>query len=123
MGHGTKGNAYLIIFNNDNFSYSKEEMTLNVGGRKYLVFRETICRFPTTRLGKISRTRNVDDIREHCDGLITDGGHMEIFFSRAWLCFDQILNFHRAGNLHFDSEICALVYKTELGTKLGLKKV
>ena len=111
------------MFNNDNFSYSKEELTLNVGGRKYLVFRETICRFPTTRLGKISRTRNVDDIREHCDGLITDGGHMEIFFSRAWLCFDQILNFHRAGNLHFDSEICALVYKTELGTKLGLKKV
>ena len=48
---------------------------------------------------------------------------MEIFFSRAWLCFDQILNFHRAGNLHFDSEICALVYKTELGMELTLKIV
>ena len=28
----------------------------------------------------------------------------------------KILNFHRTGSLHFDPEICALVYKTELGT-------
>ena len=53
---------------------SKEEFTLNVGGRKYLVFRETISKFPTTRLGKISLMRNVDEMREHCDGIITDRG-------------------------------------------------
>ena len=44
----------------------------------------------------------------------------ELFFNRSWLCFDQILNFHRTGNLHFDAEICALVYKTELGNFFNL---
>ena len=50
-----------------------------------------------------------------CDGIVSSARIPELFFNRSWLCFDQILNFHRTGNLHFDAEICALVYKTELG--------
>ena len=56
---------------------------------------------------------------EHCDGIIPNTLKTpELFFNRSWLSFDQILNFHRTGNLHFDAEICALVYKTELGLLL-----
>ena len=51
---------------------------------------------------------------EHCDGIIANTLAPELFFNRSWLSFDQILNFHRTGSLHFDAEICALVYKTEL---------
>ena len=52
---------------------------------------------------------------EHCDGIIPNTLKTpELFFNRSWLSFDQILNFHRTGSLHFDAEICALVYKTEL---------
>ena len=51
---------------------------------------------------------------EHCDGVIPNSLAPELFFNRSWLSFDQILNFHRTGSLHFDAEICALVYKTEL---------
>ena len=51
---------------------------------------------------------------EHCDGIIPNSLAPELFFNRSWLSFDQILNFHRTGSLHFDAEICALVYKTEL---------
>ena len=55
---------------------------------------------------------------EHCDGIIPNRLTPELFFNRSWLSFDQILNFHRTGSLHFDAEICALVYKTELGEEV-----
>ena len=101
----------------DSLFLSKDEIILNVGGRRYTVFRKTISRFPSTRLGKISRLKDVSAMVEHCDGVAANLACPELFFSRSWICFDQILNFHRTGNLHFDAEICALVYKTELGRK------
>ena len=60
------------------------------------------------------RLREPEGLAEHCDGIIPNSLAPELFFNRSWLSFDQILNFHRTGSLHFDAEICALVYKTEL---------
>ena len=77
------------------------------------MFRATIARFPTTRLGnististisristilftgKISRAATLGDTREQCDGVTTaDLSHgsrkVELFFNRSWLCFDQV---------------------------------
>ena len=45
----------LIIIDYEWKCFSKEEIVLNVGGRKFTVFRKTLSKFPTTRLGKISR--------------------------------------------------------------------
>jgi hypothetical protein len=38
--------------------YRKEEVILNIGGRKYQVFRKTISSFPGTRLGRLARSDN-----------------------------------------------------------------
>ena len=43
--------------------FSTEELIINIGGRKYTVLRKTISSFPKTRLGKIAKTSNEDEIR------------------------------------------------------------
>ena len=57
---------------------------------------------------------NVDEIKANVDGYLHHEQKPELFFNRNWQSFDAILHFHRTGSLHFEEEMCALVFKTDL---------
>ena len=55
-----------------------------------------------------------EEIEALVDGYTCNDKKPEIFFNRNWQSFDAILHFHRTGSLHFEEEMCALVFKNDL---------
>ena len=42
-------------------------MCINVGGKKHWIMARNFVNFPGTRLGKLARAKNKDEILELCD--------------------------------------------------------
>ena len=61
-------------------------MILDVGGRRHKVLESNFSVFPNTRLGKLARARNEEEILGLCDGYREDDGVgvPEYFFDRNW---------------------------------------
>ncbi len=84
-----------------------------MGGRRHKVLDCNFSVFPNTRLGKLVRARNVDDILSLCDGYVP-ASEPEFFFDRNWHSFNSILDIYRTGVLHLNTDMCALVLQKDL---------
>ena len=65
-------------------------MILDVGGRRHKVLESNFSVFPNTRLGKLARARNEEEILGLCDGYREDDGVgvPEYFFDRNWTRYE-----------------------------------
>ena len=57
---------------------------LDVGGEKYSTLRNTLIKFPTSRLGRLMRAETVESVLELCDELsLREDKPPEFFFDKA----------------------------------------
>ena len=68
-------------------------MILDVGGRRHKVLESNFSVFPNTRLGKLARARNEEEILGLCDGYREDDGVgvPEYFFDRNWTRYTYMM--------------------------------
>ena len=68
-------------------------MILDVGGRRHKVLESNFSVFPNTRLGKLARARNEEEILGLCDGYREDDGVgvPEYFFDRNWTRYSSMI--------------------------------
>ncbi|KAM9191773.1 voltage-gated potassium channel regulatory subunit KCNG4 [Dugong dugon] len=90
----------------------KEEILVNVGGRRYLLPWSTLDEFPLSRLSKLKFCRNYEEITQLCDDY--DEGRQEFFFDRSPSAFGVIVSFLAAGKLVLLQDMCALSFREEL---------
>ena len=81
---------------------SCEKLTLNISGRHYEAWLQTVERFPHTLLGSEEREYFRD----------TDTG--EYFFDRDPELFRHILNYYRTGRIHLPRDVCFTSFVDEL---------
>jgi len=81
---------------------SGEKLSLNVSGRHYEAWLQTIERFPDTLLGC--------EEREY----FRDSETGEYFFDRDPDMFRHILNYYRTGRIHMPRDVCFTAFVNEL---------
>jgi hypothetical protein len=71
-------------------------MILDVGGRRHKVLESNFSVFPNTRLGKLARARNEEEIIGLCDGYRENDGYgvPEYFFDRNWTRYYKYDKYH-----------------------------
>lgn len=79
-----------------------EKMLINVSGRRFETWRNTLEKYPDTLLGSTEREFFFDE--ETC----------EYFFDRDPEIFRHILNYYHTGKLHYPRHECLLSYDEEL---------
>lgn len=81
---------------------SDEKLLINVSGRQFETWRNTLEKFPETLLGSNEKEFFFDDEAK------------EYFFDRDPDIFRHILTFYRTGKLHFPKHECLVAYDEEL---------
>ena len=81
---------------------SDEKLSINVSGRRFETWRNTLEKFPETLLGSNEKEFFYDDDAK------------EYFFDRDPDIFRHILTFYRTGKLHFPRHECLVAYDEEL---------
>lgn len=81
---------------------SDEKLSINVSGRRFETWRNTLEKFPETLLGSNEKEFFYDDDAK------------EYFFDRDPDIFRHILTFYRTGKLHFPRHECMVAYDEEL---------
>ncbi|XP_019627983.1 potassium voltage-gated channel protein Shal-like isoform X2 [Branchiostoma floridae] len=79
-----------------------EKLGINVSGRRFETWRNTLEKYPDTLLGSPERDFFYDDETK------------EYFFDRDPDIFRHILNFYRTGKLHYPKSECISAYDEEL---------
>src|SRR3569832_2049131 len=79
-----------------------EKLAINVSGRRFETWRNTLEKFPETLLGSNEKDFFFDDQSK------------EYFFDRDPDIFRHILTFYRSGKLHFPKHECLVAYDDEL---------
>lgn len=79
-----------------------ERVTVNVSGRRFETWRNTLARFPDTLLGS--------DEKEY----FFDSETKEYFFDRDPDLFRHVLNYYRNGKLHYPRGECVSSFEDEL---------
>ena len=87
-------------------------VVINVGGIRFYVSWSLLERLPQTRLGKLRRARNTEEILELCDKFNLDDN--EYYFDRHPRNFGAVINFFRTGRLHLGEEGCPVAFKQDL---------
>ncbi|XP_061422895.1 potassium voltage-gated channel subfamily D member 1 isoform X1 [Lethenteron reissneri] len=82
--------------------HQDELMVLNVSGRRFQTWRNTMERYPDTLLGSSEREFFFNEDTK------------EYFFDRDPETFRHILNFYRTGKLHYPRHECIMAYDEEL---------
>ncbi|XP_053431571.1 potassium voltage-gated channel subfamily G member 4 [Nycticebus coucang] len=90
----------------------REEILVNVGGRRYCLPWSTLDEFPLSRLSKLRLCRSSEEITQLCDDY--DEDNQEFFFDRSPSAFGVIMSFLAAGKLVLLQEMCALSFREEL---------
>lgn len=93
-----------------NYALSVEDMhlnsdikvTINISGKRFEVYLNSLNRFPHTLLGCCEREYFYDEI------------HNEYYFDRDPEIFRYILAFYRGGHLHFPKHECVAAFDDEL---------
>ena len=86
---------------------------LDVGGERFIAQRNSLLKYPTTRLGKLMRASTIQGILTFCDEFVP-GDPPEYFFDKNPENFAAILEMHRSGNFHISVNGCALVLQRDL---------
>uniref|UniRef100_A0A915DZ24 BTB domain-containing protein n=1 Tax=Ditylenchus dipsaci TaxID=166011 RepID=A0A915DZ24_9BILA len=81
---------------------SDEKLLINISGRRFETWRNTLEKFPETLLGSNEKEFFYDE----------DTG--EYFFDRDPDIFRHILTFYRTGKLHYPKHECLVAYDEEL---------
>ncbi|XP_076339425.1 potassium voltage-gated channel protein Shal-like isoform X2 [Tachypleus tridentatus] len=79
-----------------------EKFTINVSGRRFQTWRNTVEKYSETLLGSNEREFFFDEEKQ------------EYFFDRDPFLFRHILNYYRTGKLHFPKHECLMAYDEEL---------
>lgn len=79
-----------------------EKFVINVSGRRFETWRNTVEKYPDTLLGSSERDFFLDDSIN------------EYFFDRDPDIFRHILNYYRTGKLHYPRHECLMAYDEEL---------
>lgn len=79
-----------------------EKFVINVSGRKFETWRNTVEKYPDTLLGSSERDFFYDEQTK------------EYFFDRDPDIFRHILNYYRTGKLHYPKHECLMAYDEEL---------
>ncbi|GIY87614.1 potassium voltage-gated channel protein Shal [Caerostris darwini] len=79
-----------------------EKFVINVSGRKFETWRNTVEKYPDTLLGSNERE------------FFYDEDFKEYFFDRDPDIFRHILNYYRTGKLHYPKHECLMSYDEEL---------
>lgn len=79
-----------------------EKLKINVSGRQFQVWRNTLEKYPDTLLGSTEKEFFFDDDIQ------------EYFFDRDPDVFKHVLNFYRTGKLHFPRNECIAAFDEEL---------
>lgn len=81
---------------------SGEKLALNVSGRHYEAWLQTVERFPDTLLGSAERE------------YFRDADTGQYFFDRDPDLFRYILNYYRTGRIHMPRDVCFTAFSDEL---------
>ncbi|VDN60763.1 unnamed protein product [Dracunculus medinensis] len=81
---------------------SDEKLLINISGRRFETWRNTLEKFPETLLGSNEKEFFYDE--DSC----------EYFFDRDPDIFRHILTFYRTGKLHYPKQECLVAYEEEL---------
>lgn len=82
------------------------KVTLNVGGRTFVTYLETLKAYPTTMLGTMFSGRNVSLAKPEADG--------SYFFDRNGDLFSFILDYYRAGKVVYPTIVSKKDFDEEL---------
>ncbi|XP_043935945.1 potassium voltage-gated channel subfamily D member 1-like [Protopterus annectens] len=86
----------------DNKRRSDEILIVNVSGRRFQTWKNTLDRYPDTLLGSSEKEFFYNEETQ------------EYFFDRDPEMFRHILNFYRTGKLHYPRQECIAAYDEEL---------
>lgn len=81
----------------------RERIVINVGGKKFECFKNTLQKHPKTKLADLTNTSS-----------FWDNERKEFFFDRDPKLFSFVLNFYRNGELHVPHNVCGPAIKREL---------
>lgn len=90
------------VTNKDRRKSDDEKLIVNVSGRRFETWRNTLEKYPDTLLGSNEREFFYDDATK------------EYFFDRDPDIFRHILNYYRTGKLHYPKHECLTSYDEEL---------
>lgn len=97
---------------------SREILIFNVGGTQFHVLKSNFASWPKTRLSRLVRARDEDEILQLCDGFVFHDhckvAQKEFYFNRNWSTFNSILDIYRNGKLHGLNTACAITFHDDL---------
>ncbi|CRK94668.1 CLUMA_CG008168, isoform A [Clunio marinus] len=99
------GDNIPLIKRHDESSSStqnKHKVRINISGRRFEIWRETLDKHPATLLGSPQRETNYDPEND------------EYFFERDPDTFRHILHYYHTGSLHYPTHECDLSFDEEL---------
>lgn len=88
--------------NDESVRREDEKFVINVSGRRFETWRNTVEKYPDTLLGSSERDFFFDEQTK------------EYFFDRDPDIFRHILNYYRTGKLHYPKHECLMAYDEEL---------
>lgn len=88
--------------NDETVRREDEKFVINVSGRRFETWRNTVEKYPDTLLGSSERDFFYDEQTK------------EYFFDRDPDIFRHILNYYRTGKLHYPKHECLMAYDEEL---------
>lgn len=88
--------------NDESVRREDEKFVINVSGRRFETWRNTVEKYPDTLLGSSERDFFYDEQSK------------EYFFDRDPDIFRHILNYYRTGKLHYPKHECLMAYDEEL---------
>ena len=117
-----KINNAVVVSTVGSLPESQKSVVLNVGGQRYETLKRNFANFPNSRLYRLVHATNPEEILRFCDrfkpgfenGCASDFVPAEYFFDRNWTGFAAILDTYRTGNLHLNSNICAVMTRDDM---------
>jgi len=94
----------------------KGRIKINVCGRRFEIQRQTVLRYPTTRLGRILLGRRTSSHKETSTTPLYDDHDREtdeFYFERNPAAFEPILVFYTTGTLHIPRHLCVELFQDE----------
>lgn len=91
-------------------------LKINISGHRYEITRETLLKYPSTRLGKLAQGKRQSIVKEANQQLYDDFDRAtgEFFFERDPTCFPLIISYYKNGNLHIPRHVCVELFQEEM---------
>ena len=92
----------------------KKYVIIDVGGERHQACRDSLTRYPQTRLGKLVNLSNIEEILSLCEEYVP-GDPPEFFFDRNPESFAAVLEMYRSGKFHIpdNGKSCAMVMRRD----------